>query len=63
MRSWEDLHLSVHPVQDISYVVVNEKSSRERVALAHEEFDAESLVQGEPFEEVVNGGYMNMNID
>lgn len=33
-----DQDLAVHPGQDIEYVVVdNQKSSRERVALAHEE--------------------------
>ena len=33
--------LAVHPGQDIEYVVVdNEKTSRERVALAHEEIES-----------------------
>ncbi|MFQ3295355.1 MAG: DNA polymerase I [Halobacteriales archaeon] len=33
--------LAIHPCQDIEYVVVvDEKSSRERVALAHEEVES-----------------------
>ncbi|MBP1923748.1 DNA polymerase elongation subunit (family B) [Halorubrum alkaliphilum] len=36
-----DQDLAIHPGQDIEYVVVDdEKSSRERVALAHEEMDS-----------------------
>jgi len=35
-----DQDLAVHPGQDIKYVVINdEKSSRERIALAHEEIE------------------------
>ena len=36
-----DQDLAVHPGQDIEYVVVDdEKTSRERVALAHEEIES-----------------------
>ncbi|WP_312912779.1 type B DNA-directed DNA polymerase [Natronosalvus caseinilyticus] len=41
LKRARDQDLAVYPGQDIKYVVVNdEKTSRERVALAHEEFDA-----------------------
>ncbi|WP_458210310.1 type B DNA-directed DNA polymerase [Haladaptatus sp. NG-SE-30] len=41
LKRARDQDLSVHPGQDIRYVVVDDnKTSRERVALAHEEFDA-----------------------
>ncbi|MFC4360266.1 type B DNA-directed DNA polymerase [Halobium salinum] len=40
LKRARDQDLAVHPGQDIRYVVVDdEKTSRERVALAHEEFD------------------------
>jgi len=32
--------LAVHPGQDLKYVVVDERSSRDRVALAHEEIES-----------------------
>ena len=38
LKRARDQDLAIHPGQDIEYVVVDdEKSSRERVALAHEE--------------------------
>ena len=41
LKRTRDQGLAVHPGQDIEYVVVdNKKSSRERVALAHEEIEA-----------------------
>jgi len=41
LRRARDQDLTVHPGQDIEYVVVDdEKSSRERVALAHEEVES-----------------------
>jgi DNA polymerase I len=41
LKRARDHGLAVHPGQDIEYVVVdNEKSSRERVALAHEEVES-----------------------
>ena len=41
LKRARDLDLAVHPGQDIEYVVVDdEKSSRERVALAHEEIES-----------------------
>jgi len=40
LKRARDQDLAVHPGQDIEYVVVdNEKTSRERVALAHEEIE------------------------
>ncbi|SFL63796.1 DNA polymerase I [Halogranum rubrum] len=40
LKRARDQDLAVHPGQDIRYVVVDDnKTSRERVALAHEEFD------------------------
>jgi len=40
LKRARDQDLGVHPGQDIEYVVVNdEKSSRERVALAHEDIE------------------------
>ena len=40
LKRARDQDLAVHPGQEIRYVVINdEKISRERVALAHEEFD------------------------
>ena len=40
MKRARDQDLAVHPGQDIEYVVVDdEKSSRDRVALAHEEIE------------------------
>jgi len=40
LKRARDQELAVHPGQDIEYVVVDdEKSSRERVALAHEEIE------------------------
>ncbi len=41
LKRARDQNLAVHPGQDIEYVVVDdEKSSRERVALTHEEIDS-----------------------
>jgi DNA polymerase I len=41
LKRARDQDLAVHPGQDIEYVVVDdEKSSRERVALAHEETES-----------------------
>jgi len=41
LKRARDQDLAVHPGQDIEYVVVDdEKSSRERVALAHEEVES-----------------------
>ena len=41
LKRARDQDLAVHPGQDIEYVVVDdEKDSRERVALAHEELEA-----------------------
>ena len=40
LKRAHDQDLAVHPGQDIEYVVVdNEKSSRDRVALAHEDIN------------------------
>ncbi|SDN48037.1 DNA polymerase I [Haloarchaeobius iranensis] len=40
LKRAHDQDLAVHPGQDIEYVVVDdEKTSRERVALAHEEIE------------------------
>ena len=41
LKRARDQGLAVHPGQDIEYVVVDdEKTSRERVALAHEEIES-----------------------
>ena len=41
LKRARDQNLTVHPGQDIEYVVVDdEKRSRERVALAHEEINS-----------------------
>jgi DNA polymerase I len=41
LKRARDQDLAIHPGQDIEYVVVDdEKSSRERVALAHEEIES-----------------------
>ncbi len=41
LKRARDQDLAIHPGQDIEYVVVDdEKSSRERVALAHEETES-----------------------
>jgi DNA polymerase I len=41
LKRARDQDLAVHPGQDITYVVVDdEKTSRERVALAHEEIES-----------------------
>ena len=41
MKRARDQDLAVHPGEDIEYVVVDdEKNSRERVALAHEEIES-----------------------
>jgi DNA polymerase I len=41
LKRARDQGLAVHPGQDIEYVVVDdEKSSRDRVALAHEEIES-----------------------
>jgi len=41
LKRAQDQDLAVHPGQDIEYMVVdNEKTSRERVALAHEEIES-----------------------
>lgn len=41
LKRARDQDLTVHPEQDIEYVVVdNEKDLRERIALAHEELQA-----------------------
>jgi DNA polymerase I len=41
LKRARDRDLAIHPGQDIEYVVVDdEKSSRERVALAHEEVES-----------------------
>jgi DNA polymerase I len=41
LKRARDQDLAIHPGQDIEYVVVDdEKSSRERIALAHEEFES-----------------------
>jgi DNA polymerase I len=41
LKRARDQDLAIHPGQDIEYVVVDdEKSSRERVALAHEEVES-----------------------
>jgi len=40
LKRAHDQDLDVHPGQDIKYVVINdEKSSRERIALAHEKIE------------------------
>ena len=41
LKRAREQNLAVHPGQDIEYIVVDdEKSSRERVALAHEEIES-----------------------
>ncbi len=41
LKRARDQNLAVHPGQDVNYVVVDdEKTSRERVALAHEEIES-----------------------
>jgi DNA polymerase I len=41
LKQARDQHLAVHPGQDIEYVVVDdEKTSRKRVAVAHEEINS-----------------------
>jgi len=41
LKRARDQNLAIHPGQDIEYVVVDdEKSSRDRVALAHEEIES-----------------------
>jgi len=41
LKRARDQNLTIHPGQDIEYVVVDdEKTSRERVALAHEEIES-----------------------
>jgi DNA polymerase I len=41
LKRARDQDLAIHPGQDIEYVVVDdEKSSRERIALAHEEIES-----------------------